>query len=156
MPVSQIPTVKCCDHNHWDNVRVHKLMMTLRCRVCEKQWRAPVVEVWGRLRCSAYDRGQCPKGTRCLLLHVAQKKAPLERRVRSHGVAVLKGVNQKKADRLYAKAARRSMAADHPPPSPREAEEQPAQRYYFTYDPYSWHSCHMFRDGVRPPVEVSS
>eukprot|EP01060_Flectonema_neradi_P017158 TRINITY_DN2396_c1_g1_i1.p1 TRINITY_DN2396_c1_g1~~TRINITY_DN2396_c1_g1_i1.p1 ORF type:complete len:267 (+),score=31.27 TRINITY_DN2396_c1_g1_i1:67-867(+) len=48
----QIP----CSHNSWDNVRVLRKVVTLRCRVCHEQWRSLVGEVWRNksLRCMKF------------------------------------------------------------------------------------------------------
>ena len=45
-----------CSHNSWDNVRVLRKVVTLRCRSCHEQWRSLVGEVWRNksLRCMKF------------------------------------------------------------------------------------------------------
>eukprot|EP01059_Diplonema_ambulator_P006004 TRINITY_DN1578_c0_g1_i3.p1 TRINITY_DN1578_c0_g1~~TRINITY_DN1578_c0_g1_i3.p1 ORF type:complete len:219 (+),score=32.52 TRINITY_DN1578_c0_g1_i3:62-658(+) len=78
----------CCEHNNWDNVRVSKRVMTLRCRVCQKQWRAPVEAVWNTLKCAEYqEEGSCVEG--CRKLHINYRKQNLEARFQIHGESVI-------------------------------------------------------------------
>eukprot|EP01059_Diplonema_ambulator_P030941 TRINITY_DN5516_c0_g1_i1.p1 TRINITY_DN5516_c0_g1~~TRINITY_DN5516_c0_g1_i1.p1 ORF type:complete len:182 (+),score=46.41 TRINITY_DN5516_c0_g1_i1:47-547(+) len=77
----------CCDHNNWDNVRVSKRVMTLRCRVCQNQWRAHVEEVWNKWKCAAYSWGTCHPG--CKKLHINYRKQGLEARFQAHGASVI-------------------------------------------------------------------
>eukprot|EP01059_Diplonema_ambulator_P025710 TRINITY_DN427_c0_g1_i1.p1 TRINITY_DN427_c0_g1~~TRINITY_DN427_c0_g1_i1.p1 ORF type:complete len:276 (+),score=50.29 TRINITY_DN427_c0_g1_i1:101-829(+) len=64
-----------CKHNNWDNVRVVRGLMTLRCRVCQLQWRAPVGMVWEALYCVYYrTQGGCKKGRQCCRLHINGRK----------------------------------------------------------------------------------
>eukprot|EP01059_Diplonema_ambulator_P015227 TRINITY_DN26329_c0_g1_i1.p1 TRINITY_DN26329_c0_g1~~TRINITY_DN26329_c0_g1_i1.p1 ORF type:complete len:214 (+),score=37.13 TRINITY_DN26329_c0_g1_i1:58-699(+) len=91
---------RCCQHNEWDNVRVAKGCMTLRCRVCQKQWRTDVDLVWNTLKCAEFSDGAdggCQKGVGCQKLHIYHRKLSLEDRVKQHGTSVLEQV---KASRI--------------------------------------------------------
>ncbi|KAJ9466655.1 hypothetical protein DIPPA_17647 [Diplonema papillatum] len=81
---------KCCTHNEWDNVRVLKGSMTLRCRICQKQWRAKTEIAWGVLRCPEFlAGGTCSSGDACGKLHIHYRKQSLHDRVEKHGELVL-------------------------------------------------------------------
>eukprot|EP01064_Diplonema_japonicum_P007806 TRINITY_DN15439_c0_g1_i1.p1 TRINITY_DN15439_c0_g1~~TRINITY_DN15439_c0_g1_i1.p1 ORF type:complete len:195 (+),score=45.79 TRINITY_DN15439_c0_g1_i1:27-587(+) len=82
---------RCCRHNNWDNVRVAKGLMTLRCRECQKQWRAAVDLVWGGLKCEAFgtDDGCEESELLCEKLHIHNRKLSLDDRVRQHGEDIL-------------------------------------------------------------------
>eukprot|EP01059_Diplonema_ambulator_P030943 TRINITY_DN5516_c0_g2_i1.p1 TRINITY_DN5516_c0_g2~~TRINITY_DN5516_c0_g2_i1.p1 ORF type:complete len:229 (+),score=56.66 TRINITY_DN5516_c0_g2_i1:50-688(+) len=144
----------CCDHNNWDNVRVSKRVMTLRCRVCQNQWRAHVEEVWTKWKCAAYSWGTCHPG--CKKLHINYRKQGLEARFNIHGEAVVEQVRvgrtqpelQEKVDRLMLKAKEQKKE-----PEDRDREKESASRTSspalsvslstssndtFTHSPYSW------------------
>ncbi|KAJ9445545.1 hypothetical protein DIPPA_08393 [Diplonema papillatum] len=81
---------KCCAHNEWENVRVLKGSMTLRCRVCQKQWRAKTEVIWRVLRCPDFlSARRCDKGSDCKQLHIHYRKQSLVDRVEQHGEHVL-------------------------------------------------------------------
>eukprot|EP01064_Diplonema_japonicum_P030804 TRINITY_DN5321_c0_g1_i1.p1 TRINITY_DN5321_c0_g1~~TRINITY_DN5321_c0_g1_i1.p1 ORF type:complete len:235 (+),score=33.50 TRINITY_DN5321_c0_g1_i1:61-765(+) len=84
---------KCCDHNDWDNVRVAKGLMTLRCRACQKQWRAAVDMVWGRLKCANFGSEEGCSDKPCSKLHIHNRKLSLEARVRQHGGGILSQIS---------------------------------------------------------------
>ena len=72
-----------CTHNSWDNVRVSKKRMTLRCRICQQQWRETVDRIWGDLKCDAFTAtSNCPKGDNCELLHLHYRKLTLAERTK--------------------------------------------------------------------------
>ncbi|KAJ9468201.1 hypothetical protein DIPPA_04437 [Diplonema papillatum] len=75
-----------CTHNSWDNVRVIKGHVTLRCRECQDQWRTAADTAWRRRKCTAFPtlRG-CPSGDACPKLHIHSKKQSLTERVDRHG-----------------------------------------------------------------------
>eukprot|EP01060_Flectonema_neradi_P016634 TRINITY_DN23269_c0_g1_i1.p1 TRINITY_DN23269_c0_g1~~TRINITY_DN23269_c0_g1_i1.p1 ORF type:complete len:502 (+),score=70.29 TRINITY_DN23269_c0_g1_i1:50-1507(+) len=56
-----------CNHNSWDNVRIKRGWLVLRCRLCHSQWRQRPTEI---TRCSAFSEGNCPNDTRCPNLHI--------------------------------------------------------------------------------------
>eukprot|EP00659_Diplonema_papillatum_P014092 gene14092-21574_t len=75
-----------CDHNDWDNVRVKKGHLTLRCRVCQKQWKTEPEKI---RKCLAFFQGTpCPQGAHCPLPHVHRKKQSLAKRIAVHGDVV--------------------------------------------------------------------
>ncbi|KAJ9466004.1 hypothetical protein DIPPA_09782 [Diplonema papillatum] len=80
---------RCCSHNSWDNVRVTKGLMTLRCRVCQKQWRVRVDLVWNQLKCETFNSENSCTAESCPLLHLHYRKQSLEDRFKSHGATVL-------------------------------------------------------------------
>eukprot|EP01064_Diplonema_japonicum_P033879 TRINITY_DN67_c3_g1_i1.p1 TRINITY_DN67_c3_g1~~TRINITY_DN67_c3_g1_i1.p1 ORF type:complete len:270 (+),score=73.93 TRINITY_DN67_c3_g1_i1:69-812(+) len=83
----------CCEHNSWDNVRVGKSnkLMTLRCRECQSQWRAPVDSVWDSLRCDLFNtEGSCPLGNACTKIHLHSRKEGLKQRVDRFGTSMFK------------------------------------------------------------------
>eukprot|EP01064_Diplonema_japonicum_P001473 TRINITY_DN1094_c2_g1_i1.p1 TRINITY_DN1094_c2_g1~~TRINITY_DN1094_c2_g1_i1.p1 ORF type:complete len:203 (+),score=51.72 TRINITY_DN1094_c2_g1_i1:53-661(+) len=109
---------RCCEHNSWDNVRVCKKVMTLRCRVCQKQWRTPVDSVW-ELKCDAFGAGKCPEGDSCLRMHIHYRKQTLEERVRSHGTEVLHHVRSSR------------LKTDSAPTTPTTPQKHHQQYYQF-------------------------
>eukprot|EP01059_Diplonema_ambulator_P001521 TRINITY_DN11293_c0_g1_i1.p2 TRINITY_DN11293_c0_g1~~TRINITY_DN11293_c0_g1_i1.p2 ORF type:complete len:175 (+),score=39.71 TRINITY_DN11293_c0_g1_i1:100-624(+) len=81
--------VRPCGHNSWDNVRVLKGEMTLRCRACQKQWKVRE-NVWKGGKCQQFTKsGVCPKGDGCTRLHVFTKKQGLQERISIHGEQVV-------------------------------------------------------------------
>eukprot|EP00659_Diplonema_papillatum_P021475 gene21475-33037_t len=80
---------KCCEHNNWDNVRVIKKMMVLRCRSCQLQWRAKVEMVWGLLACEQFRATTLCEAAECPYLHIHPRKQSLEDRIKKHGDMVL-------------------------------------------------------------------
>ena len=90
---SAAPTLKGknapCTHNSWDNVRVIKGQVTLRCRLCQLQWRTHVDAVWRKRKCGFFNTAQgCSLGARCTKIHMHAKKQSLEERVERHGDGV--------------------------------------------------------------------
>eukprot|EP01059_Diplonema_ambulator_P018830 TRINITY_DN3145_c2_g1_i1.p1 TRINITY_DN3145_c2_g1~~TRINITY_DN3145_c2_g1_i1.p1 ORF type:complete len:219 (+),score=42.97 TRINITY_DN3145_c2_g1_i1:69-725(+) len=82
-----------CKHNSWDNVRVGKSnkLMTLRCRECQSQWRAPVDSVWDHLRCEYFNtENSCPNGEKCTKIHLHSRKEGLRQRVDRFGTSMFK------------------------------------------------------------------
>eukprot|EP01059_Diplonema_ambulator_P012085 TRINITY_DN2222_c1_g1_i1.p1 TRINITY_DN2222_c1_g1~~TRINITY_DN2222_c1_g1_i1.p1 ORF type:complete len:181 (+),score=38.39 TRINITY_DN2222_c1_g1_i1:40-582(+) len=134
--------VPCCEHNNWDNVRVSKRMMTLRCRVCQGQWRAPVEAVWSKLRCPAYVRGCCNVDS-CTLLHLNYRKQSLEARFKVHGESVIEHVRVGRAQedvREKVESLRELARMTHDrSPSPTLSSASSGSTY--THDPYTWGSA---------------
>eukprot|EP01059_Diplonema_ambulator_P011103 TRINITY_DN21071_c0_g1_i1.p1 TRINITY_DN21071_c0_g1~~TRINITY_DN21071_c0_g1_i1.p1 ORF type:complete len:326 (+),score=98.20 TRINITY_DN21071_c0_g1_i1:42-980(+) len=75
-----------CPHNSWDNVRAKKGGATLRCRVCQTQWKTSLSEL---TRCNAFIKGQCVLERNCPNVHVHGKKQSLSERVDRFGAGVL-------------------------------------------------------------------
>ena len=75
-----------CNHNNWDNVRAASRMVTLRCRVCQKQKRVISFVGW---KCRAFMSAEGCGESACSKYHVNYKKQCLEERVKNHGVAVM-------------------------------------------------------------------
>eukprot|EP01064_Diplonema_japonicum_P036237 TRINITY_DN807_c2_g1_i1.p1 TRINITY_DN807_c2_g1~~TRINITY_DN807_c2_g1_i1.p1 ORF type:complete len:175 (+),score=70.56 TRINITY_DN807_c2_g1_i1:70-525(+) len=130
--VTEVMQQRCCKHNTWDNVRVFKRKMTLRCRVCQEKWRLPVEMVWEQLRCSSFDAGSCKKGKKCKQLHIYLRKVPLEKRVKVHGSGVLEGVNQKELLDMFSTPEGSSCSETA------STVDTPPTRHMYTNDPYSW------------------
>ncbi|KAJ9439505.1 hypothetical protein DIPPA_06586 [Diplonema papillatum] len=83
---------RCCVENEFDNVRVMRGHMVIRCRICEKKIRAPLekVKAW---KCEPlFNTGVCPNGTNCPLLHLHFRKRSLRERIELHGPVVLQSV----------------------------------------------------------------
>eukprot|EP01061_Rhynchopus_euleeides_P015573 TRINITY_DN26532_c0_g1_i1.p1 TRINITY_DN26532_c0_g1~~TRINITY_DN26532_c0_g1_i1.p1 ORF type:complete len:297 (+),score=69.31 TRINITY_DN26532_c0_g1_i1:435-1325(+) len=92
-----MPSERPCSHNSWDNVRVVRKKMTLRCRICQQQWRAQVELIWKQWKCESFaQHGRCPDGDACPRLHLHYRKQGLDERLNLHGSGVLK--NLKKGD----------------------------------------------------------
>ncbi|KAJ9468815.1 hypothetical protein DIPPA_20476 [Diplonema papillatum] len=81
-----------CGHNAWDNVRAAKGKITLRCRKCQLQWRAPAELARHEARCEAFADGKCDLGDHCEKMHLHYRKQCLEERLSQHGKSVLKRV----------------------------------------------------------------
>ena len=80
-----------CNHNNWDNVRIVKGKVGLRCRSCGCHWKAEVTTI---TKCPAFFCGYCPNGVNCPLPHIHRykNKAKEENKARMvalaiHGVA---------------------------------------------------------------------
>eukprot|EP01059_Diplonema_ambulator_P003773 TRINITY_DN1347_c0_g2_i1.p1 TRINITY_DN1347_c0_g2~~TRINITY_DN1347_c0_g2_i1.p1 ORF type:complete len:158 (+),score=13.68 TRINITY_DN1347_c0_g2_i1:154-627(+) len=74
-----------CKENGYDNVRVVRGQMTIRCRGCEHVVKA-AVETMKRWKCEEFQRsGQCPHEDACQKLHVYHKKRNVSERVAIHG-----------------------------------------------------------------------
>eukprot|EP01060_Flectonema_neradi_P004389 TRINITY_DN12826_c0_g1_i1.p1 TRINITY_DN12826_c0_g1~~TRINITY_DN12826_c0_g1_i1.p1 ORF type:complete len:114 (+),score=22.09 TRINITY_DN12826_c0_g1_i1:79-420(+) len=68
-----------CGHNAWDNIRVVKGMLKLRCRVCSTQWKTKVDAMWRRSKCSRFNSaGGCELGDTCPKLHIFARKQQRE------------------------------------------------------------------------------
>ena len=80
----RVTDVRPCDHNEWDNVRIKRGEIMLRCRTCQEQWRAPA----DTQRCQAFPQNQCTDSN-CQHLHVHAHKQSLHDRVNQFGEAVL-------------------------------------------------------------------
>eukprot|EP01059_Diplonema_ambulator_P035333 TRINITY_DN8272_c0_g1_i2.p1 TRINITY_DN8272_c0_g1~~TRINITY_DN8272_c0_g1_i2.p1 ORF type:complete len:442 (+),score=51.45 TRINITY_DN8272_c0_g1_i2:90-1328(+) len=59
--------VRPCGHNSWDNVRIKRGWLVLRCRLCHGQWRQRPVEI---KRCAEFSENKCDKGVNCPALHI--------------------------------------------------------------------------------------
>ncbi|KAJ9469810.1 hypothetical protein DIPPA_27738 [Diplonema papillatum] len=86
---------KKCNHNTWDNVRVCKKVMTLRCRICQKQVRMPVEDVWAA-KCELFGPSKCQLASACPKMHIHYRKENLDERVKKHGSTVLQHVRPNK------------------------------------------------------------
>eukprot|EP01060_Flectonema_neradi_P017244 TRINITY_DN240_c3_g3_i2.p1 TRINITY_DN240_c3_g3~~TRINITY_DN240_c3_g3_i2.p1 ORF type:complete len:172 (+),score=35.47 TRINITY_DN240_c3_g3_i2:89-604(+) len=91
-PTSQemaIIRTKPCAHNSWDNVRIKNGTTTLRCRMCQLQWKTAHQQL---PRCGVFlnDPTACHEG--CQLVHVHPFKQNLRERVGTHGHGLLKSV----------------------------------------------------------------
>eukprot|EP01064_Diplonema_japonicum_P035816 TRINITY_DN786_c1_g1_i1.p1 TRINITY_DN786_c1_g1~~TRINITY_DN786_c1_g1_i1.p1 ORF type:complete len:228 (+),score=14.43 TRINITY_DN786_c1_g1_i1:177-860(+) len=89
LPNTEGAPPRCCRVNSFDNVRVMRGQMTIRCRVCEKKIRAQVekVKIW---KCETFwSKGCCEKGDDCYMLHLHFRKRSLKERVDAHGPRVL-------------------------------------------------------------------
>eukprot|EP01062_Namystynia_karyoxenos_P001923 TRINITY_DN1066_c0_g1_i1.p1 TRINITY_DN1066_c0_g1~~TRINITY_DN1066_c0_g1_i1.p1 ORF type:complete len:781 (+),score=143.31 TRINITY_DN1066_c0_g1_i1:109-2451(+) len=60
-----------CRHNNWDNVRMVKGKIGLRCRSCGAHWKAEVTLI---AKCPAFFNGFCPNGVECVLPHIHRYK----------------------------------------------------------------------------------
>ncbi|KAJ9464670.1 hypothetical protein DIPPA_51239 [Diplonema papillatum] len=101
---------KLCKHNDWDNVRLSKGVLMLRCRVCQKQCRGRVEVVWGSRKCKEFNTEEgCPNGTDCPLLHIHHRKLSLEQRMQTHGDLLLAKVGSEKIQELLQKAQEQKM-----------------------------------------------
>eukprot|EP00659_Diplonema_papillatum_P015776 gene15776-24096_t len=78
-----------CAHNSWDNVRVIKGQVTLRCRECQAQWRTIVDGAWRRSKCGLFNSPAGCTDAACEKLHVHAKKQSLVERVDNHGTHLL-------------------------------------------------------------------
>jgi len=70
-----------CEHNSWDNVRVKKDKTTLRCRVCQLQWKVDHTDLREGAKCPEFHAsGRCSKGDRCQKIHIHRCKLNLSKR----------------------------------------------------------------------------
>eukprot|EP01064_Diplonema_japonicum_P028403 TRINITY_DN4352_c0_g1_i1.p1 TRINITY_DN4352_c0_g1~~TRINITY_DN4352_c0_g1_i1.p1 ORF type:complete len:481 (+),score=137.05 TRINITY_DN4352_c0_g1_i1:59-1444(+) len=76
-----------CVHNNWDNVRVKKGFITLRCRVCQEQWKTETEKV--RKCLNFFQSGSCVKGTLCPNPHIHRYKQSLAKRKMIFGQELL-------------------------------------------------------------------
>eukprot|EP01064_Diplonema_japonicum_P030806 TRINITY_DN5321_c0_g1_i3.p1 TRINITY_DN5321_c0_g1~~TRINITY_DN5321_c0_g1_i3.p1 ORF type:complete len:214 (+),score=51.84 TRINITY_DN5321_c0_g1_i3:75-644(+) len=141
---------KCCDHNDWDNVRVAKGLMTLRCRACQKQWRAAVDMVWGRLKCANFGSEEGCSDKPCSKLHIHNRKLSLEARVRQHGGGVLNMICTSRVTKETLnkiKKIEEQMSIDKCVPhiisessgsSKSRSSSNESKATTFTHDPYAW------------------
>ena len=81
-----------CQHNEWDNVRIKKGTHSLRCRVCQHQWKVGHASI---SRCSAFAQSSCRLGSSCRFVHIHQFKESLRQRSARFGEAVLENVPSK-------------------------------------------------------------
>eukprot|EP01062_Namystynia_karyoxenos_P007662 TRINITY_DN1268_c0_g1_i1.p1 TRINITY_DN1268_c0_g1~~TRINITY_DN1268_c0_g1_i1.p1 ORF type:complete len:308 (+),score=75.81 TRINITY_DN1268_c0_g1_i1:114-926(+) len=61
-----------CKHNEWDNIRVKKGIIMLRCRVCQLQWKTPSREL---RKCRDFEVCRCTLGAACPLTHINWHKS---------------------------------------------------------------------------------
>eukprot|EP01059_Diplonema_ambulator_P003770 TRINITY_DN1347_c0_g1_i3.p1 TRINITY_DN1347_c0_g1~~TRINITY_DN1347_c0_g1_i3.p1 ORF type:complete len:194 (+),score=53.73 TRINITY_DN1347_c0_g1_i3:241-822(+) len=74
-----------CKENGYDNVRVVRGQMTIRCRGCEHKVKV-AIEVAKAWRCQAFWHTEsCPLGDTCPLLHLYFRKRSLQERLDIHG-----------------------------------------------------------------------
>eukprot|EP01059_Diplonema_ambulator_P036197 TRINITY_DN8940_c1_g1_i1.p1 TRINITY_DN8940_c1_g1~~TRINITY_DN8940_c1_g1_i1.p1 ORF type:complete len:215 (+),score=47.52 TRINITY_DN8940_c1_g1_i1:58-645(+) len=87
--------IRCgCEQNGFDNVRVVKGQMTLRCRTCEYKVKVDT-QLKRNWRCMDFwVRGGCPNGSKCKLIHLYQRKRNLQERIDAHGATKLSGILQ--------------------------------------------------------------
>ena len=91
--VQRIPFAQPCAHNSWDNVRLVKKWMTLRCRVCQRQFKIDT-ETLAETKCDRFQlEGGCFAGDACTKLHIHRKKQRIAERLALHGLAVLRSGN---------------------------------------------------------------
>eukprot|EP01062_Namystynia_karyoxenos_P064970 TRINITY_DN5816_c0_g1_i1.p1 TRINITY_DN5816_c0_g1~~TRINITY_DN5816_c0_g1_i1.p1 ORF type:complete len:310 (+),score=89.03 TRINITY_DN5816_c0_g1_i1:89-931(+) len=89
-----------CSHNSWDNVRVKKEKVTLRCRVCQLQWKLGYDELGFKQRCAEFGtHGRCRQGDACSFVHVHKWKQSLQKRQEIWGSELLLPRRQAEADR---------------------------------------------------------
>eukprot|EP01063_Lacrimia_lanifica_P031983 TRINITY_DN538_c2_g2_i2.p1 TRINITY_DN538_c2_g2~~TRINITY_DN538_c2_g2_i2.p1 ORF type:complete len:230 (+),score=77.92 TRINITY_DN538_c2_g2_i2:64-753(+) len=122
-----ITTKKPCAHNSWDNVRTKKGFVYFRCRVCEKQWKAPHSK--GLNYCEAFTAGCCPAGDACKGIHAHPRKKSLEERFVQHGASVLARVN------LFDHRVRQDDDREAAPPEGSTAELPPRACEVAAHDP---------------------
>eukprot|EP00754_Rhynchopus_humris_P008212 Rhum_TRINITY_DN13689_c0_g1::Rhum_TRINITY_DN13689_c0_g1_i1::g.62977::m.62977 len=66
---------KPCTHNSWENVRVRRGRMCIRCRVCQRQWTCGSQLAWQAMRCRSFlTREGCHLGDMCTKLHFNRRK----------------------------------------------------------------------------------
>ena len=70
---AESPVVPPCGHNDWDNQRVKRKVIMLKCRQCQKKWKTPLNNL---RRCSRYLKDACNLGEDCKLLHIHKYKNP--------------------------------------------------------------------------------
>ena len=76
-----------CVHNNWDNVRVKKGQITLRCRECQEQWKTETEKV--RKCQNFFNTGTCANGTGCPNPHIHRYKQSLAKRKSIFGDGLL-------------------------------------------------------------------
>jgi hypothetical protein len=64
-----------CEHNHWDNIRVKKGIVTLACRYCKSKWKLkhPIP-----MKCPDFYKGYCPLGPHCPYVHIHRFKSKVK------------------------------------------------------------------------------
>eukprot|EP01063_Lacrimia_lanifica_P035601 TRINITY_DN6840_c0_g2_i1.p1 TRINITY_DN6840_c0_g2~~TRINITY_DN6840_c0_g2_i1.p1 ORF type:complete len:631 (+),score=202.69 TRINITY_DN6840_c0_g2_i1:171-2063(+) len=77
-----------CEHNNWDNVRIVKGKIGLRCRTCATHWK---VEVSVVVKCPAFFNGCCPNGVGCPLPHIHRYKNKAKEAAKARMVMSLHG-----------------------------------------------------------------
>ena len=60
-----------CKHNQWDNLRAKKDQVSLRCRLCSVEWKSRTLR---ERKCPDFNKGTCPQGEMCELIHVYRFK----------------------------------------------------------------------------------
>ena len=64
-----------CRHNMWENVRVRRGQMCIRCRLCQKRWKCASIIAWKLMRCRSFlSRKGCTKGSECAQLHFYKRR----------------------------------------------------------------------------------
>ena len=74
-----------CNHNNWDNVRIVKGKIGLRCRSCGIHWKADVSAI---IKCPAFFNGYCPNGVSCPLPHIHRYKNKAKEEAKARIVAL--------------------------------------------------------------------
>eukprot|EP00755_Sulcionema_specki_P029691 Sspe_Gene.1943::Locus_653_Transcript_1_1_Confidence_1.000_Length_1340::g.1943::m.1943 len=88
-----------CEHNDWDNVRVKKGVMMLRCRKCQAPWKC-LADYAMEEKCQEFSKGNCHLGPNCLKLHLNMRKESLLHRVIHFGSNVLDKVPSHEWEKL--------------------------------------------------------
>eukprot|EP00756_Hemistasia_phaeocysticola_P011131 Hpha_TRINITY_DN15090_c5_g3::TRINITY_DN15090_c5_g3_i3::g.123401::m.123401 len=95
---------KPCGHNSWDNVRIRRGWVVLRCRECDAKWRQ---RPHSNERCPDFPTPQgCARGDACPQLHVHHTKRTAEERAQGPTVC--------HADTTPVKEEPSASAASHP------------------------------------------
>jgi len=69
-----------CEHNSWDGVRVKKEKTTLRCRICQLQWKVDHEYLRGA-KCQPFAaKSRCKHGSQCTHIHIHRYKQNLAMR----------------------------------------------------------------------------
>ena len=76
---SDLELVEPCNHNKWDNLRTKREIVSLRCRVCSSQWKAPL-EFLRERKCAHFVK-TCPI-VDCTDLHIFKYKLPAKTRTK--------------------------------------------------------------------------
>ncbi|KAJ9461076.1 hypothetical protein DIPPA_29200 [Diplonema papillatum] len=97
-----------CDHNDWDNVRVKKGTIMLRCRTCKDQWKTGNK---GLLKCSAFYSGGCKLGNRCSFIHIHRYKNEAKEQEHLLKVAAARSGNKRSKAKKALLAAASSTAS---------------------------------------------
>eukprot|EP01059_Diplonema_ambulator_P003771 TRINITY_DN1347_c0_g1_i5.p1 TRINITY_DN1347_c0_g1~~TRINITY_DN1347_c0_g1_i5.p1 ORF type:complete len:172 (+),score=29.06 TRINITY_DN1347_c0_g1_i5:83-598(+) len=115
-----------CKENGYDNVRVVRGQMTIRCRGCEHRVKAAtkVVKSW---RCQQFWlKGACPLGDECPKLHLYFRKRNLQQRIDVHGEEKLSSAL---AEVPLHQRRRKSISKDHVLPMSHALQQYHTQQW---------------------------